>query len=179
MRVDTSSMCQGPVFSYPPGEIENRYCALAPWIKGSLAIIYSTSQLESCPDCFPLADPRSALPEESLYKHYPGTGGEENRSWADLDPEADFWSARDVCNRAELFNAGVPHNEDIRLFVAVDSPKLDGRVERSSRTCFDSSFGIFGRDRTKGLAHPIHPPSSGQKILILQLQSAEGNEPAR
>jgi hypothetical protein len=43
-----------------------------------------------------LADPRSALPEESLYKHYPGTGGEENRTWADLDPEADFWSARDV-----------------------------------------------------------------------------------
>ena len=178
MRVDTSSMCQGPVFSYPPGEIENRYCALAPWIKGSLAIIYSTSQLEFCPDCFPLADPRSALPEESLYKHYPGTGG-ENRSWADLDSEVDFWSARDVCNRAELFNAAVPHNEDIRLFVAVDSPKLDGRVERFSRTCFDSSFGIFGRDRTKGLAHPIHPPSSGQKILIPQLQSAEGNEPAR
>jgi hypothetical protein len=81
--------------------------------------------------------------------------------------------------QSELFNAAVPHNEDIRLFVTVDSPKLDGRVERSSRTCFDSSFGIFGRDRTKGLAHPIHPPSSDQKILILQLQSAEGNEPAR
>jgi hypothetical protein len=158
VRIDTSSMCQGSVFSYYPlGEIESRHCAVAPWIKGSLGIIHSTSQLEFCPDCFPLADSRSALPEDNLYKHYHGTGGEENRGWADLDPEADFWFASDVRNRAELFNAAVPHDEDIRLFVAVDSPTLDGRVERSSRTWFDSSSGISGRDWTKGLTHPIFP----------------------
>jgi hypothetical protein len=125
--------------------------------------------LEFCPDCFLLADPRSALPEESLYKHYPGTVGEENRGWADLDPEAAFWFARGVCNHAGLFNVAVPDDEDIHFLVAVDSPKLDGRVERSSPTCFDSSFGISGRDWTKGLTHPIHPPSSDQKIMILQL----------
>jgi hypothetical protein len=151
-------MCQGPVFSYPPGEIESRYCALAPWIKGSLGIIYSTSQLESCPDCFPLADPRSALPEESLYKHYPGTGGEENRSWADLDSEADFWSASDVCNRAELFNAAVPHNEDIRLFVC----RRQSQAGWKSRTILSDVLRFFIWDfweRSDEGARSRNPPT--------------------
>jgi hypothetical protein len=137
--------------------------------KQGIAEIIRSDNLEFCPNCFLLADPRSALPDTSPFKHYLGTGCEENRDWAKLGPEADFWFVRDGYIRAGLFNPEVPRDEDIRLFVTAEGPKLDGK----RRTVLSNVFGFLLWDFWERLnqgAHSPNPPSRDQKILILQLQ---------
>jgi hypothetical protein len=165
-------MCQSFTFSFPAckhqGENEIRRCAAEHCTETTHRII-SSDLLEFCPECFLLADPRSALPEDSPFKQYAGANIEENRAWANIGREANFWFVRDTYVRAGFFSdAAVFRDENIPLFVAADGSKLgEGRKKILSDLHRFLIWDFWERLN----ADCDSKATREQKIFLLQLQN--------
>jgi hypothetical protein len=124
--------------------------------------------LELCPECFLLVYPRSALPEESPFKHYAGANTEENRAWVSIGREANFWLVRDTYVRAGFsLNAAVFRDENIRLFDAADGSKLG----RGRKKILSDLHRFLIWDFWERLnADRDHKVTREQKIFLLQFQ---------